>query len=287
MNIFTWVALFVASIIVYLAVARQTGFKLMTSSNGVPRFGSLSGVLTMGKLGPGIANWWKNIDRESSPGQRFFLLCVVVLVAYIEFHMGTKVDPVTNIKTYGHVWFALGILLVAAMYSPPKEWYTKAFLVFDLIVIILASFFPAVAEMRTTSADIANTWFTKKATAMKQYADDYKNDRLQGSSPGSTSPASSAKTDQQNGATSIVVEVPTDSSVVTTAPLGYRLSSMECPTENVVEIVEPASKTVLRQIDCADTIRLTEHEIRNMEFVIFQKPGATQPSHVTTWWKKG
>lgn len=108
-------------------------------------------------------DWWKGLDEESSPGQRFVLLCVVLLVGYAEYTFSKT--PTEG----GHVWIALILLLLAAMYKPPKSKVTWAFVILDLVILIAAAFLPGVAMMRTTSYEIAKTWSVQEAEKMACY----------------------------------------------------------------------------------------------------------------------
>lgn len=111
------------------------------------------------------ANWWNNLDKDSSPGQKFVLFTMALLVGYIEFHF---------LKS---VWSMLVIVLFAALYRPPKGWVGITFVTIDGVVLILAMFFQGFAEMRHTSYDIADTWSTKAAKSMATYAKEIKNEK--------------------------------------------------------------------------------------------------------------
>lgn len=88
---FTWIAVLVASIIVYLAVARQTGFRILTSSNGESRFGSLKGILSTsdnkGEGGFGSAIWKKAYADKDDDGKKLALYIIAILVAYAAAHI--------------------------------------------------------------------------------------------------------------------------------------------------------------------------------------------------------
>lgn len=157
-----WISVVLAISLVYLAIAKQTGFSMLSTADGTPRFAVPKGL--NGILKPGtISKWWDNLDKESSPGKQFVTLVAALLLAYAEFRMN------------GTVWAALVLILVAAIISPPKSAITKAFVYLDLIIIAAAAFLPGAAEMRTTSYEIAKIWTSNKSKDLSQYAANLKN----------------------------------------------------------------------------------------------------------------
>lgn len=104
-----------------------------------------------------IANWWDHIDDDSSPGKKLVLFIIALLFGYAEFSL------------VGSVWLMLLIILGAAIYRPPKGWFTRTCVVVDMVVLILAMIFTGAAEMRHTSFEIADLKFLQQSQKMTEY----------------------------------------------------------------------------------------------------------------------
>lgn len=106
--------------------------------------------------------WWAKIDAPASHGKRFVVITLAVSIAYLEFHIA------------GSVWFALVFLLIMAVIRPPKDKITLGFLVFDLMVVILAAFFPGAKLIRTEAYKTADITLSKTAEKMAGFNKDYR-----------------------------------------------------------------------------------------------------------------
>lgn len=240
MSASVWFILVVSVMLVYFAVAKQTGFKILTQG-AIPSW--VQKLFTATPDGDTevwgyIKKWWDDIDKPASPGKQIVTIIAALLLAYIEFSI------------HGKVWIALITILIAAVIAPPKGLLTRAFLVFDLVVIILASFFPGAQMIRGTSFDIADTWFKQRAVEMENFAKDYKSGKAElfAFSKNKKEPATATKTAH-------VTATAEDYTWVRIPPQST-LEKFACPSGVIMAVVhqgDPAGQTY----DCdTDTVAL-------------------------------
>lgn len=177
-------------------------------------------------------DWWKNIDKESSPGQRFVLLVVALLVAYIEFSIR------------GSVWVSLIMLLIAAIIKPPKSKVTLAFVWLDLIVLITAAFLPGFATMRHTSYEIAKTWSLKQSEKMDKY-----HKELEAGNPSPSQASQQPPATYQPETRKIEVLVTEDEYTEVKIPSGVQFS-IDCPDDGLAKVFHRDAQQGI-SYDCA------------------------------------
>jgi hypothetical protein len=215
-----------------------------------------------------VNKWWSGLDSESSPGQRFVLLCFALLLGYAEFSF------------WGSVWVALIVLLIAAIIKPPKGWFTKAFVVLDLVLLIAAAFLPGFAEMRHTSYEISKTWSSKAATKMADYEKELK------SAKPTTQPSQQAQVPTaSNGLPPVHLVVQPGQTEEVSRPFGHYLAGVSCTSEVVMEVTDANTGALIQQQDCDATVRNGNLPL-NIKLAFCIKGEDGEPVEVLVFWKK-
>lgn len=274
MGIMFWCIIFATACLVYWAVAKQNNFSLFTDAEGKARFNFPFSVKASG--GGGLSKeWLEKWKIKELDDKRWFLYSAIAVLAIMLAY--TIPDSWTAEERY----YLLGGFVVVAVHivwlfftdttSITTKILVSAFLVFCFSAVLM----PNTANKLWTDAKMAVNEYDARVKAGKPFFDESKPavSVTQASPPYQPQPLSDEKI------------IPIDTTVVVTTPPGHRLSSVECPPENVMEITDGNTNTI-RQVDCAGQITLKESELRNKEIVFFQKPGASAPSKIVVWWVK-
>lgn len=218
---------------------------------------------------------WKKWKTKSPEDKRWFLYSAIAVLAIMLAY--TIPDSWTAEERY----YLLGGFVVVAVHivwlfftdttSITTKILVSAFLIFCFSAVLM----PNTANKLWTDAKMAVNEYDARVKAGKPFFDESKPavSVTQASPPYQPQPLSDEKI------------IPIDTTVVVTTPPGHRLSSVECPPENVMEITDGNTNTI-RQVDCAGQITLKESELLNKEIAFFQKPGASAPSKIVVWWVK-
>lgn len=216
------------------------------------------------------ARLWTNKEDDS---KKLFLYIVAILIAY----------AVAGIAPAGKevIWRGVAALIVLHFiwtFSPGKaSKVTWAIVIGMLAYFVLAWVYPKDAP-RILNA----SWEISKN--VMGWAADGTESLAKGES--GVLAGSAMASENKKFIKDVFYVTPTTSRTIS-APPGYRLSSMNCPAVNAVDIIEPSTGKITRQLDCSMRTAfgsLMEYEILDKEFVIFQKEGGTRPSMVTITW---
>ncbi len=224
-----------------------------------------------GKISIGVPQfaktWW---EERGDDGRKLFLYVLTIIIAYAAGYFAPEGKDVI----YRGAAALIVLHFIWTFSSGKAGKLTWTIVVGMLVYFVLALMYPNDASrIRNASWEISKNVMSSVANGMES---------LSGNSERETPVDARTSAISSQRIVSVPYIIPIDASITLENLPGYRISSMECPPENVIEIADTA-----RQIDCAGQITLNENELRNKkEIVFFQKPGGTETSTVVVWWTK-
>lgn len=263
-----WIAIGIATILVYLAVARQTGFKMFRNADGETRIAVPDWATWFSKPkedgGKGsIAIWWSEKDLNQ---KRWFLYALLAAIA-----IGAAYT------TDGKEQFILmGAVVLIGLHVVIWPFFTDKTSLMTKIIIGGFLFFCAAAYLFPNTA---NTTWKEVKTQAKNFDEGFTPDKIyswQKTSPAVDSPASETL--------SIPMTVSSDKYIEVMTPAGYRYANTECPANAVMGIQGPNVPGGTLEIDCAEPRGVPAYMFEGAR-IGYRSKNST-PQAITVWYTK-
>lgn len=222
----------------------------------------------------------ERIEEFAKNEDRFWLLGFIV-VAVITILLYTVLDEKSSDR-----WVTVGLITLVGMhvfifwnffqalfYEDKLHPSTKFFLGGCLIFWSIALFVPNFAQ------EIV------KGTKGMVTAFDDRFDPEKASAKAETEQQPSSEAISSLGLSTVAIVVPVGATIEVDRPSGHYLASVNCPKEVVMEVTDVSTGQLIKQQDCAETVRNGNLPL-NIKLAFFQKGDDGGPVDVLVRWKK-
>lgn len=281
MTTFIVVVLAILSVaFLYGMLSRETGFKILTTADGKPRFGvpGKFGSFFEKKKEEDKSAFQKWREEEKTEKELWFMYAVTAVLGITTSVLVSSVSD----KMTGIIWAAIAVLLM--LHGIVWPFYTKKTSTVSKWVLSGIIFFYPMAWLIPNFAEgVDGLWRIAKkgggdgSAAVVRIADNYENGMplLKAISPGNT-PA------LQNGAVSKTIPVSQGVTSEVIIPIGYRFKSVECPKNVLMGIEGPNVPVGYMELDCANPMNVPSSVFIEARIGFLAKKG-TSSTNVTVW----